>query len=115
MPESRIVLAQAATYLACSPKSNAAYMAINYAQETVKETGNLSVPLKLRNAPTELMKKLNYGEDYQYSHNFNNNFVFQEYMPDQLSKHTLYVPGENDKEQTFKHFLSQRWKDKYNY
>jgi putative ATPase len=115
MPEARIVLAQTASYLACSQKSNAAYMAINYAQETVKETGNLSVPLMLRNAPTELMKKLNYGEDYKYTHNHQNNFVFQEYMPDELSNHTLYIPGENDKEQQFKHFLSQRWKNKYKY
>ena len=115
MPESRIVLAQAATYLACSQKSNAAYMAINYAQETVKETGNLSVPLKLRNAPTALMKKMHYGEEYEYSHNYQNNFVFQDYMPEELSNHTLYIPGENDKEQQFKHFLSQRWKQKYNY
>ena len=115
MPESRIVLAQAATYLACSQKSNAAYMAINYAQETVKETGNLSVPLKLRNAPTALMKKMHYGKEYEYSHNYQNNFVFQDYMPEELSNHTLYIPGENDKEQQFKHFLSQRWKQKYNY
>lgn len=115
MPEARIVLAQAATYLACSPKSNAAYMAINYAQEAVKETGNLSVPLKLRNAPTELMKKLNYGEDYQYAHNYQNNFVFQDYMPEKLTNHTFYNPGENDKEKQFKHFLSLRWKEKYNY
>tara|TARA_B110000908_G_scaffold47705_1_gene58202 strand:- start:4722 stop:5999 length:1278 start_codon:yes stop_codon:yes gene_type:complete len=115
MPESRIVLAQAATYLACSQKSNAAYMAINYAQETVKETGNLSVPLKLRNTPTALMKKMHYGEEYEYSHNYQNNFVFQDYMPEELSNHTLYIPGENDKEQQFKHFLSQRWKQKYNY
>lgn len=115
MPESRIVLAQAATYLACSQKSNAAYMAINYAQETVKETGNLSVPLKLRNAPTALMKKLHYGEEYEYSHNYQNNFVYQDYMPEELSNHTLYMPGENDKEQQFKHFLSQRWKEKYDY
>ena len=115
MPESRIILAQAATYLACSQKSNAAYMAINYAQETVKETGNLSVPLKLRNAPTALMKKLHYGEEYEYSHNYQNNFVYQDYMPEELSNHTLYMPGENDKEQQFKHFLSQRWKEKYDY
>lgn len=115
MPESRIVLAQAATYLACSQKSNAAYMAINYAQETVKETGNLSVPLKLRNAPTALMKKLHYGEEYEYSHNYQNNFVYQDYMPEELSNHTLYMPGQNDKEQQFKHFLSQRWKEKYDY
>jgi putative ATPase len=115
MPESRIVLAQTATYLACSQKSNASYMAINYAQETVKETGNLSVPLKLRNAPTALMKKMHYGEEYEYSHNYQNNFVFQDYMPEKLSNHTLYIPGENDKEQQFKHFLSQRWKEKYNY
>lgn len=115
MPEARIILSQATTYLACSPKSNASYMAINYAQETVKETGNLSVPLKLRNAPTELMKKLEYGVEYEYAHNHENNFIFQDYMPNELKNHTFYVPGNNAKEQQFKIFLSDKWKGKYNY
>ena len=115
MPEARIILSQATAYLACSPKSNASYMAINYAQETVKETGNLSVPLKLRNAPTQLMKKLEYGAEYEYAHNHENNFIFQDYMPNELKNHTFYVPGNNAKEQQFKFFLSDKWKGKYNY
>jgi putative ATPase len=114
-PESRIILSQCATYLACSPKSNAAYMAINKAQEIVKETGDLSVPLDIRNAPTKLMKELGYGEDYKYAHSYENNFANQEFMPNELKGLKLYEPGNNTREKAYQDFLKQRWKDKYNY
>lgn len=91
-PESRIILSQCATYLACSPKSNAAYLAIGKAQQLVKETGNLSVPLEIRNAPTKLMKELGYGNNYQYAHNFENNFADQEFMPEEIKNTKLYDP-----------------------
>jgi putative ATPase len=115
MPEARIVLSQCATYLACSPKSNAAYQAINSAMETVKNTGDLSVPLDLRNAPTKLMKTLGYGEEYKYAHNYDENFVAQEFLPQTIKNTTFYTPGDNAREQAQKDFLKQRWKDKYNY
>ena len=115
MPEARIVISQCATYLACSPKSNAAYQAINSAMETVKNTGNLSVPLDLRNAPTKLMKTLGYGEEYKYAHNYDENFVAQEFLPQTIKNTTFYTPGDNAREQAQKDFLKQRWKDKYNY
>ena len=115
MPEARIVLSQCATYLACSPKSNAAYRAINTAIDIVKKTGNLSVPLEIRNAPTKLMKDLGYGEDYKYAHNFDLNFIAQEFMPKELENKTIYKPGNNSREQSQKSFLKQRWKDKYGY
>ena len=115
MPEARIVLSQCATYLACSPKSNAAYQAINSAMETVKNTGNLSVPLDLRNAPTKLMKTLGYGEEYKYAHNYDENFVAQEFLPQTIKNTTFYTPGDNAREQAQKDFLKKRWKDKYNY
>jgi putative ATPase len=115
MPEARIVLSQCATYLACSPKSNAAYQAINSAMETVKNTGNLSVPLDLRNAPTKLMKTLGYGEEYKYAHNYDENFVVQEFLPQTIKNTTFYAPGDNAREQAQKDFLKLRWKDKYNY
>lgn len=114
-PESRIILSQCATYLACSPKSNAAYMAINKAQQLVKETGDLSVPLEIRNAPTKLMKELGYGENYKYAHNYENNFTNQEFMPDALKGHKLYEPGNNPREKAHLDFLKLRWKDKYGY
>tara|TARA_R110000868_G_scaffold3388_11_gene21942 strand:- start:5019 stop:6296 length:1278 start_codon:yes stop_codon:yes gene_type:complete len=114
-PESRIILSQCATYLACSPKSNAAYNAINNAQKLVKETGDLSVPLELRNAPTKLMKQLGYGDNYKYAHNYENNFVNQEFMPDEIKGTKLYDPGNNPREKAYLDFLKQRWKDKYNY
>ena len=98
MPESRIILSQTTIYLACSPKSNASYLAINKAQEIVKDKGALSVPLELRNAPTKLMKDLNYGKDYLYAHHFENNFVDQEFMPDDIAGTTLYSPGNNERE-----------------
>jgi putative ATPase len=114
-PESRILLSQCATYLACSPKSNAAYMAIGKAQQLVKETGDLSVPLDIRNAPTKLMKELGYGENYQYAHNYDNNFANQEFMPDTVKNTKLYDPGNNARENAHRDFLKQRWKDKYGY
>ena len=115
MPEARIILSQCATYLACSPKSNAAYQAINTAIDIVKNTGNLSVPLEIRNAPTKLMKDLGYGKDYKYAHNFDLNFIAHEFMPKELENKTIYKPGNNSREQTQQSFLKQRWKDKYNY
>ena len=114
-PESRIILSQCATYLACSPKSNAAYMAIGKAQHLVKETGDLSVPLEIRNAPTKLMKELGYGNNYKYAHNYNNNFANQEFLPDDIKNTKLYDPGNNARELAHREFLKQRWKDKYDY
>jgi len=114
-PESRIILSQCATYLACSPKSNAAYMAIGKAQQIVKQTGDLSVPLEIRNAPTKLMKELGYGDNYKYAHNYENNFAPQEFLPDEIKNEKLYDPGTNPRENTHREFLKKRWKDKYNY
>lgn len=114
-PESRILLSQCAIYLATSPKSNASYMAINQAQQLVKQTGDLSVPIHLRNAPTKLMKELGYGEEYKYSHDYINNFEEQEYLPNEISKTVLYNPGNNSRETTTREFLKNRWKDKYGY
>ncbi|WP_028283859.1 replication-associated recombination protein A [Olleya marilimosa] len=114
-PESRIILSQCATYLACSPKSNAAYMAINHAQQLVKQTGDLSVPLNIRNAPTKLMKEIGYGEDYKYSHNYENNFANQEFLPKEVSNTKLYEPGNNAREKAQRDFLRSRWKEKYGY
>lgn len=114
-PESRILLSQCAIYLATSPKSNASYMAINEAQQVVKQTGDLPVPIHLRNAPTKLMKELGYGEEYKYSHDFENNFAEQEFLPDEISETKLYNPGENARENGTREFLKNRWKDKYGY
>ena len=114
-PESRIILSQCATYLACSPKSNAAYMAINNAQQLVKQTGDLSIPLNIRNAPTKLMKDIGYGEDYKYSHNYTNNFAAQEFLPKEIANTPLYQPSNNARENAQREFLKQRWKDKYGY
>lgn len=114
-PESRILLSQCAVYLATSPKSNASYMAINDAQALVKQTGDLPVPIHLRNAPTKLMKELGYGEEYQYSHNYANNFSEQEYLPDAIKETKLYDPGSNSRENGTREFLKNRWKDKYGY
>lgn len=115
MPESRIILSQTTIYLACSPKSNASYLAINNAQELVNEKGSLSVPLELRNSPTKLMKDLDYGKNYLYAHDFENNFVNLEFLPDDISGTTLYSPGNNERELKFKNYLSSIWKDKYHY
>ncbi|RKN79617.1 replication-associated recombination protein A [Ulvibacterium marinum] len=112
-PEARIILSQCAIYLATSPKSNASYAAVGKAQQAVKQTGDLSVPLALRNAPTKLMKDLGYGEEYKYAHDYENNFVSLEFLPDQLSGTTFYKPGNNQRERGIKEFLKNRWKDKY--
>jgi putative ATPase len=114
-PESRIILSQCAVYLATSAKSNASYMAIGDAQAMVKQTGDLSVPIHLRNAPTKLMKELGYGEEYQYSHNYTNNFSEQEYLPDEIKNTAFYKPGNNARENELRTFLKNRWKDKYGY
>jgi len=114
-PESRILLSQCAIYLATSPKSNSTYMAIGKAQQLVKQTGDLSVPIHLRNAPTKLMKELGYGEDYKYSHDYPNNFVDQEFLPTELSGTVLYEPGQNSRENGTRDFLKNRWQFKYNY
>ncbi len=115
MPEARIILSQAAIYLATSAKSNSAYMAINQALSLVRETGALPVPLHLRNAPTGLMKKLDYGQGYQYSHDYEGNFVMQEYLPEAVSGKSLYQPANNPAEQQVKSRLAGQWKGKYNY
>ena len=114
-PESRILLSECAIYLATSPKSNTAYKAINEALEKIKVTGNLQVPLHLRNAPTELMNELGYGEGYKYSHDFHNQLTNHEYLPDEITGTKLYEPGKNKKEDSIRDFLKLRWKNKYNY
>ncbi len=114
-PEARIILSQCAVYLATSPKSNASYMAINKAQQLVKQTGDLSIPLHIRNAPTKLMKELGYGEDYKYAHNHKDNFVEQEFLPNEIRDTKLYDPGDNQRENAFRTFLKSRWGDKYGY
>ncbi|TZF86165.1 replication-associated recombination protein A (plasmid) [Pedobacter sp. BS3] len=114
-PESRIILSQTVTYLASSVKSNAAYEAINKAQELVNRTGDLPVPLHIRNAPTKLMKNIGYGKDYKYSHAYENNFSEQEYFPDSLSGTLLYDPGNNAAEQKLRERLKSLWKTKYKY
>lgn len=114
-PESRIILSQTAIYLACSPKSNAAYMAIEKALLAVRKTGDLSVPLKLRNAPTGLMKDMGYGSDYRYAHDFDDNFVDMEFLPDELSGKVFFNPGNNPREEEQRRFLQKRWKKKYGY
>ncbi|PQJ69511.1 replication-associated recombination protein A [Polaribacter butkevichii] len=114
-PESRIILSQCAIYLANSAKSNASYMAINEAQSLVQKTGDLSVPFHLRNAPTKLMKDLDYGKDYKYSHNYPNNFIEQEFLPDEISGTKLYDPGNNARENQFRELLKNRWKNNYDY
>ncbi len=114
-PEARIILAQCAIYLAGSPKSNASYLAIGQAQEMVKRYGDLPVPLHIRNAPTRLMKDLDYGKEYKYAHNFEKNFAEQEYLPDKIKSTKLYEPGKNQREEEMRKFWKERWKDKYGY
>ncbi len=114
-PESSIILSQCATYLAASPKSNAAVAAIGEAMSIVKKTGDLPVPLHIRNAPTKLMKDLGYGKEYAYSHNYENNFSPQEYLPDAIAGKKLYDPGKNAREEELRKYLRQLWKEKYNY
>ena len=114
-PESRIILSQCAVYLANSPKSNASYLAINKAQKIVKETGDLSVPLHLRNAPTKLMKDLDYGKNYKYAHDYQSNFISEEFLPDTITKTKIYNPGNNSRENKFREELKKMWGDKYDY
>ncbi len=114
-PESRIILSQAVIYLACSPKSNASYMAINDAIELVKRTGNLPVPLHLRNAPTQLAKSLGYGKDYKYAHNYPGNFIEQEFLPKEISGTAIYKPGDNSAEDKYRQQLARQWKERYKY
>lgn len=114
-PESRIILSQCVTYLAASPKSNAAYLAIGKAQSLVQKTGDLSIPLHLRNAPTRLMKDLNYGSGYQYAHDFDGNFALQEFLPESISGTKLYDPGNNASEAKLRQYLKDCWKEKYDY
>lgn len=114
-PESRILLSQCTVYLATSPKSNSTYLAIAKAQQTVKQTGDLAIPIHLRNAPTQLMKELGYGEDYKYAHDYTNNFVTQEFLPTEISGTTFYEPGDNAREKGTREFLKNRWQLKYRY
>ncbi len=114
-PESRIILSQAVIYLACSAKSNSAYMAINAAIDFVKKTGNQPVPLHLRNAPTALAKSLGYGKDYKYSHNYPGNFINQEFLPQAISGKVFYKPGDNSAEEKIKQQLARQWQERYKY
>ena len=114
-PEARIILSQCAIYLASSPKSNASYKAINKAQQVVKQTGDLSVPIHLRNAPTKLMKELGYGKDYQYAHDYEGNFAFQDYLPDELQGETFYEPSDNPRENALREYLKKHWGNRYGY
>jgi putative ATPase len=114
-PEARIILAQCAVYLASSSKSNASYMAIENALGAVRETGDLPVPLSIRNAPTKLMKKLDYGKGYQYAHDYQDNFVNMEFLPDNLRGTKFYEPGNNPREEELRRYLKVRWKEKYGY
>lgn len=115
LPEARIILSQATIYLATSPKSNSSYMAIKKAQDTVQKTGNLPVPLAIRNAPTSLMKDLNYSKDYKYAHDFENNFVNMEFLPEEISNTRFFEPATNPSEERLRKFLKENWKDKYGY
>lgn len=115
MPEARIILSQCVIYLATSPKSNSAYMAIGNALSTVKETGNLEVPLHIRNAPTKLMKDIGYGQDYKYAHDYAGNFAYQEFMPEEITHLSFYKPSKNKREEQLKQHLNTLWKDKYEF
>ncbi|MEG2665692.1 MAG: replication-associated recombination protein A, partial [Bacteroidales bacterium] len=114
-PECRITLSQTAIYLACSPKSNASYLAIDHALATLKEKGDLPVPLPLRNAPSKLMKELGYSDGYLYAHNFDDNFVDMEFLPKGMEGSVFYEPGNNSKENDIRKKLREHWKSKYNY
>jgi putative ATPase len=115
LPEARIILSQAAVYLATSPKSNSTYLAIKKAQSLVRETGNLSVPLQLRNAPTKLMKQLDYGKNYKYSHDYPNHFVEQEFLPEEIKGTPLFEPANNPSEQRIRENMKVKWKNKYGF
>ncbi|MDA9780995.1 replication-associated recombination protein A, partial [Flavobacteriaceae bacterium] len=112
---SGIILSQCAIYLASSAKSNASYLAIKKAQQLVKQSGDLSVPFSIRNAPTKLMKELGYGDNYAYAHDYENAFVAHEFLPEEISGTTLYQPGNNAKENQLKTYLKSLWKDKYDF
>jgi len=114
-PESRIILSETAIFLATSPKSNSSYKAINDALTLVKDTGDLPVPLNIRNAPTSLMKELGYGEDYKYAHDYEGNFTQEEFLPDAIRTKIIYEPQENAREKEIRERLTRLWKDKYNY
>ena len=114
-PESRIILSQCAIYLATSPKSNASYAAINDAQDIVRKKGDLPVPLHLRNAPTKMMKQMDYGKDYKYAHQFENNFILQEFLPEAITGTRIYSPQKNAREEELRKFLKERWKERYGY
>jgi putative ATPase len=114
-PEGRIILSQAAVYLATSPKSNASYMAIEEALEEVRRSGDLAVPLHIRNAPTKLMKEIGYGKDYKYAHSYEGNFIEMEFLPEKIKGKKFYAPGRNKREEEIKEWLKARWKAKYNY
>jgi putative ATPase len=114
-PESKIILSQCAAYLASSPKSNASVAAIAKAESVVKQYGDLPVPMAIRNAPTQLMKGLNYGKGYQYAHDYENNFISMEFLPAEISNTLLYDPGNNPREEEIRKFLKKRWKEKYGY
>ena len=114
-PEARIILSQCVTYLASSPKSNASYMAINNAMSVVSKTGDLAVPMHIRNAPTKMMKEMGYNKGYEYSHDHENNFSAQEYLPDEIRGAKLYDPGRNPREDELRKYLKNLWKEKYGY
>ena len=114
-PEAEIILSQCVTYLAASPKSNASYMAIKKAKHMVRQTGDLPVPMHLRNAPTKLMKDQGYGKGYQYAHDYAHNFVVQEFLPDAIQGTKLYDPGANAREEEMRKRLRSLWKEKYGY
>jgi putative ATPase len=114
-PEARIILSQCAIYLACSAKSNASYVAISEAMAAVNEKGDLPVPLSIRNAPTKLMKNIGYGKGYQYSHDYENNFAHQEFLPDDIKGTKFYDPGNNARENELRNYLKALWKEKYGY
>jgi len=114
-PEAELILSQCAIYLACSPKSNSSLLAINKAKSVVRETGDLSIPLHIRNAPTRLMKDEGYGKGYKYSHDFDKNFVEQQYLPEEIKDEKLYEPGKNPREEDMRKYLRELWKEKYGY
>jgi putative ATPase len=114
-PESRIILSQCATYLACSPKSNASYLAIDKALAAVRQTGDLPVPMAIRNSPTRMMKEMGYGKGYLYAHNHENQFAELEFLPDNIRETRFYDPGRNPREEEMRRFLRERWKQKYGY
>ena len=114
-PESNLILSQCAIYLATSAKSNSATVAIGAASAAVKQAGDLPVPLHLRNAPTKMMKQMDYGKNYKYAHNYESNFVLQQFLPDSLEGKTFYSPQKNAREEETRKFLKERWGKKYNY